>query len=142
MSTIFTAKTCPRCGVASISGKLCVVCSIVTEHEIELTALHSELDSVKVQRDAALESLRMSRDKYLQDLFTSFKQLGVKSSLSQPIAVLNLLRRIASDGCGCSSICQCNSQETLKIWKEEVQQEATNLLNAIETQLAEPKESV
>lgn len=43
------------------------------------------------------------------------------------------LERIAADdGCGCGSVCRCNSEDSLKIWKQEAQSLAASALADIE----------
>lgn len=53
----------------------------------------------------------------MQPLFAS-----AQPSNARERALEEALKRIATDDCGCTPICQCNSESALRVWKEETQQ--------------------
>lgn len=48
--------------------------------------------------------------------------ISLLSSNARERALEEALKRIATDDCGCTPICQCNSESALRVWKEETQQ--------------------
>ena len=73
-------------------------------------------------RKHAYDAIGKLREKVQKrELERARELISLLSSNARERALEEALKRIATDDCGCTPICQCNSESELRVWKEETQ---------------------